>query len=77
MAGRLHSRQGLQSGPGAVGESPSLLLDCSPEEWMYKPLAHITVIIISSWPSSADSQTASQIKSFSLELDVLFLCMWQ
>lgn len=27
MVGRLHSRQGLQSGRGAVGEGPSLLLD--------------------------------------------------
>lgn len=27
MAGRLHSRQGLQSGRRAAGRSPSLLLD--------------------------------------------------
>lgn len=46
MAGRLHSRQGLQSGAGAVGENPSLLLDGSPEEYMYKPLVCLTIIII-------------------------------
>lgn len=46
MAGRLHSRQGLQSGARAVGESPSLLLDGSPGVWMYKPLVCMTIIII-------------------------------
>lgn len=29
MVGRLHSRQGLQSGRGAAGKSPFLLLDIS------------------------------------------------
>lgn len=59
MAGRLHSRQGLQSALRAAGERPSSLSDGSPEEWMYKPLSHITVIIISLWSSSADSHTGS------------------
>lgn len=46
MAGRLHSRQGLQFGAGAVGESPSLLLDGSPGGRMYEPLVCMTIIII-------------------------------
>lgn len=66
MVGRLHSRQGLQSGCGAVGEGPSLLLDIfffflPPGEWMCKPLAHITVIITSLWYSSAHSQKKSRV----------------
>lgn len=46
MAGRLHSRQGLQSGAAAEGENPSLLRDGSPGEWMYKPLVCMAIIII-------------------------------
>ncbi len=46
MAGRLHSRQRLQSGAGAVGESPSLLLDGSPEGWMCESPVRMTIIII-------------------------------
>ncbi len=46
MAGRLHSRQGLQSEAVTVGESPSLLLNGSPGEWMYKPLVCMTIIIV-------------------------------
>lgn len=64
MVGRLHSRQGLQSGRGAVGEGPSLLLDIfflPPGEWMCKPLAHITVIITSLWYSSAHSQKRQSV----------------
>lgn len=67
MVGRLHSRQGPQSGRGAAGEGPSLLLDISffflpPGEWMCKPLTHITVIITSLWYSSAHSQKKKQKK---------------
>lgn len=73
MVGRLHSRQGLQSGRGAAGKSPFLLLDISEffsffffslrggrGVWMCKPLVHITVIITSLWCSSVDSRKGGE-----------------
>ena len=81
MAGRLHSRQGLQSGAAAEGENPSLLLDGSPGEWMYKPLVCMTIIIIivvafTTVQTSVHSRTAQHFHfPWAVCRDGLILCI--